>query len=421
MPFYLSFSLPPFFSFSLSSLSHHCLSFYLSRCGYLFTTKISFSTFLSNHVSLSILFISLISASLHIFFSLSVAFSGPPLAGFIFLCFSLPLSLLISFLSLLPLSFSLKLICVCNFSSFSLSVTLSFSPSLPLFLPCLSLTHPSLSLSISLPPSLSLPSLSFSLSLSPQSLYPTPISRPIFLSPILLSLPLSFSHPYFSLSHPCRFPLLPPLMPPFFYLSLIPVSPSPSLWLSLYRSLSLPIFISHALYLSFSLSPAPVSLSIVLSPITASISFSHSYLSFYLPLSVTPSVSFSISISLSLSLSLSLSPLSHPSLLFFLPLMILFQSASLPPCISFYLFSRPFSPTLVCLFLSVVLFLSLLALSLSLSPAPIFLSISLEPGLFLSFSLSHASLLLFLPLMALFQSASLPPWTWEVGGGVING
>ena len=168
----------------------------------------------------------------------------------------------------------------------------------------------------------------------------------------------------------------------------------PSLSFSLSLAVSLPIFLSHPLYLSFSiflsLFPAPVPLSIVLSPTTASLSFFlHSYLSFYLPLSVTPSVSFSLSLP---SQSSFLSP-THGSL-----------PICFSPALSFFLsFLSPFLS-------HSCLSLSLLALSLSFS-RPYLFSISLEPGLFLSFSLSNPSLLFFLPLMALFQSASLPPWT----------
>ena len=186
MPFYLSFFSHPF---SLSSLSHHCLSFYLSRCGYLFTTNISFSTFLSNHVSLSILFISLISASLHIFFSLSFLLSlwHSLVHPWPVLSFSVSLS---SCLSLLPLSFSLKLICVCNFSPVCQSLFLPVSSPLS----PLSLSHSPQSLSLS-------PSLSLSLSLSHPCL-----SHSLFLPSLSippLSLVPSFSPPSFSLSLSC--------------------------------------------------------------------------------------------------------------------------------------------------------------------------------------------------------------------------
>ena len=125
--------------------------------------------------------------------------------------------------------------CVCNFFSFS---PLSLSPTLSLYL-SFSLSHP---ISLSLPLlslSFSLPSLSLFL-----SFFPTPASLSVFLSPIPV---VSLSN-----SHSC----LP------VYLSLTPVSPSPSPWLSLSLPppVSLPIFLSPTMPLFFlcslSLSPS---------------------------------------------------------------------------------------------------------------------------------------------------------------------
>ena len=90
--------------------------------------------------------------------------------------------------------------CVCNVFSFS-PVSLS--------LPCISLT---LSPCLSLSPFLNCICLSLSLPLF------LPVSLPIFLSRPLQSLYLSLSHPSLSLFlyfHPCRLPLLLPLMFPF--------------------------------------------------------------------------------------------------------------------------------------------------------------------------------------------------------------
>ena len=148
--------------------------------------------------------------------------------------------------------------CVCNVFSFS-PVSLSLSLSLSLF--------PSLPVSVYL-------SLSFS-----------PVSLPIFLSRPLQSLYLSISHPSLSLS------LLPPLSSP----SPSPTHVSPSIVLSfshssLYSLLlplcgSLSLFFSLSLFLSLSLS-----LSIshpCLSTYLFSLSLSRSYLSFYRSLSHT--------------------------------------------------------------------------------------------------------------------------------------
>ena len=111
---------------------------------------------------------------------------------------------------------------VCNFFSFS---------------------HVSLSLSLSL--SLSSTPASLSLSRSCLSFYPS------------LSIPVSFSFSssrlsfYLSLSYPCRLLLLIPLMSPYFYLSLTPVSSSPSLSLSLSVSVSVSfVVISEGFVLS---------------------------------------------------------------------------------------------------------------------------------------------------------------------------
>ena len=224
-----------------------------------------FLSFLSlSYLPLSIYF------SLSLFLSLSVAFSGPPLAGFIFLCFSLPLSFWISFLSILP---CLSLICVCNFSSFS-PVCHS------LFLPVSSPLSP---LSFSLTPV----SLSISLPLS------------LFLS---LSLSLSLSHP--CLSHSLFLPSL--SIPP---LSLVP-------------SFSPPSF-------SLSLSPIPISLSPI--PVV-SLSFPHSCLPFFIFLS-SQSLFLPLCgcLSLARSLFLSLSPTHYTYLHYtYLPLLFLFLSFSLP-------------------------------------------------------------------------------------------
>ena len=139
--------------------------------------------------------------------------------------------------------------------------------------------------------------------------------------------------------------------------------------------LSNPGFSSYlSLSLSRSLSPTLVSLFFFHSPIPVSLFFS-------ICGSLSAALSFSLSLSLSFSLSLSL-----PHLSLFLPFLSLqFLSLSLPH--------------LSC---------SLLSLSLSLSPAPIFLSISLEPrSLSLSFSHSWSPPICLSPAMLFFLSFSL--------------
>ena len=345
------------------SLSHHCLSFYLSM-------------FHSLTQSLFISFLSLppmplvISSSLWDCLSLFLSF--PPLRAFLsfflsqtlFLCLISPTIVPLSTylcvaLSLPPISpflpfsfypFYLSHICLSPYISLSVAFSgpplagfyLSLFLSHPVSFDIFSLSYPCLS------HSLFLPSLSFSLPFL--SLVPS-------FSPIPISLSPSPSPTHASL---------------FIFLS--SQSPSSSLWIALSLSLSLPIFLSHPLYLSFSLS-----LSLSRSCSSFYHSLSHPCLFFSLPplsLFLSPSLCDSLCLffpHLSLSLSLSLSPasifleprslflsfsLSHPSLLLFLLLIALFQSASLPSCLSFYLFLSPFLSHSCLSFLSFSLFLS---------------------------------------------------------------
>ena len=311
-------------------------------------------------------------------------------------CFLSPPSLFLHCLSLSPLHLSLL-----PRLSFS-PVSPSLSPlSLSLFLPCISFSHPRLSTYLSLSHSC----LSFYLSLPSLSLF----------------FSFSFSHPCFSLSHPCRLPLLHPLMSSFLsfshpclslsiysYISLshhasLSISLSlflPPLSLYLLFSLSLsPLYLflpprlstylslSHScLFLSFSLSLPLLSLSIFLSHPCLSFSFSHpcfslshpcrlpllvplisSFLSFsHLCLSLPISLSHHASLSLRLSLSLSL-PLLSLILSFFLPSLSLFL-----PLLSFFL---SFSLCDSCLFLPHLSFF------LSLEPRSLFISFSLTLSL----------------------------------------
>ena len=193
-----------------------------------------------------------------------------------------------------------------------------------------SLFHPCLSSYLFLPPIIPI---SFSLSHPYFSLSPIPIS--LFLPSLFLS-PPSLSSPSPSRTHAS-----------LFYLSLIPVSPSPSKWLSLSHSLSLP-------------------------PLSLFLSFSPTHYTY-------------LSLSLSRSCSSFYRSISHHCLSFFLPLLPLFLSSSL--CDS------------ICLFLY-------LYLSLSLSPIPFFFSFShswLSSNLLLSHPvfLSIFSLALSLPLLSL--------------------
>ena len=143
---------------------------------------------------------------------------------------------------------------------------------------------------------LSLPCLSVSFS-------PTPVSLPIYYSPAPVSLSIFLSPiPVVSLSysHSC----LP------FYLSLTPVSPSPSLWLPLSSTPCLSYYLS---LFCGSLSPAPISLFIFFSLLSLFLSFSRPYLS----ISLEPRSLFQ---SLFLSLSLSRSYLSFHLFFFSLSL-----------------------------------------------------------------------------------------------------
>ena len=276
---FLSFSLP---SLSSPSYSHSCLPFYLSLTPVsppslwlpLSSTPVSLSIFLSptmplffcGSLSLPLLSLSLsrscLSFSLPLL-SLFSSFSLSPIPVSLFLpslslyLSRIPVSLPIS----ISLSFSLPLLSL--FSSFSLSPTPVFlliflSHTLSLFLSFLSFSLSSLSLSsfshsylslvISLSLFLSLSPIPVSLSLSPIpiSLSPTPVSLSIFFPiPVVF---LSFSH--------SRLP---------FYLCLIPVSPSPSLWFSFFHPyLSSYLSLSHRClifsYRSLSLSHASLSL-----------------------------------------------------------------------------------------------------------------------------------------------------------------
>ena len=247
--------------------------------------------------------------------------------------------------------------CVCYFFSFS-TVTPSLSP-------------------VSL--SFSLPSLSLFL-----SFFPAPVSLSIFLSPIPV-VSLSYCHscfPVFHSLHPCL-----------------------SFSLSVAVSLSSYLPLSHhaSLLLWFSLS--------LLSP---SLSFSRPYLSISLePRSLFLSLSFYLSLSLqsmSLCLCRSLS-LSLPLLPFFL---------SLSHTLSFYLFSRSLSHSYLFLVLSLffshsylflvlclsLFFLTLISFSLSLSPIPVSLFLFFQ-SLFLS--LSHSCLSFHLFSLQSLSSSSLSP------------
>ena len=210
----------------------------------------------------------------------------------------------------------------------------------------------------------------FSLSLS---LSPNPVSLFLFFSRSCLSFHLS-------LSHPCRLPLLLPLMSPFIFLSplslLLPLCGCLSLPpLSLFLSYSLPPCLSFSVVLSLFLSPALISLS-----------------SFSLSLSPIP-VSLSLSLSFSLSLSLSHSCLSS------------YLSHTLSLFLSFLSFSLP-SLSLSLSFFTLISFSRSLSLSLSLSLPSLSLSFSFSNPYF---SLSHSCLSfhLFSPIPVLFPSFSL--------------
>ena len=291
--------------------------------------------------------------------------------------------------------------------NFFVLVIFSFSPlSLLLFLPCLS-TYLLLSL-LSLFLSFSLPSLS---SPSPT---PTHVSLFIFLSP------LSFLLLCGCLSLPPLYLLVSFSLPPCLSSSVV-LSPAP-VSLSLSRSyLSFHLFLSLlSLFLSFSRPYLSISLESRSLFQSLSLSLSRSYLSFHLSLSPTPVfliifLSHTLSLFLSfllfslshpclfllsdthifLSLSLCLS-LSHPRLFLFLqslflslPLLYLFPSFL--PSLS----SSSLSPTHVSLSIFVSS-LSLLPLCGSFSSTPISLPIFLSHRCLIfsypSLSLSHASL-----------------------------
>ena len=229
------------------------------------------------------------------------------------------------------------------------------------FLPPLSLSPLSLSLSLSLSP--------VSPSLSPLSLFLSicgSLSAALSLSLSLLHLSLFLS--FFSLFNSC----------PSLSFSLCHICPA----------LSLSLFLS---YPCLSLSPSPIFLSISLEPRSLSLSFSHSWSP---PICLSPTLPFFLSFSVAI----------------YLPLLSLFLLSLFHPCLSF----SPIPASLFLPPLSFFLSLSNPGLSPFLFPTHgLLLSVSLQPCLsfylFLSLFISHYCLSFFF-LSSIPVSLSLYLW-----------
>ena len=240
------------------------------------------------------------------------------------------------------------------------------------------------------------------------SFFFSPVCLSLSLSPTPVSLPISYSRSclsfYLSLSHPCRLPLLLPLMSPFLSFSHPCLSFSGCISLpplSLLVSFSLPPCLSSSVVLSLSLSRSCLSFSLPLLSLFSSFSLSPIPVSLFLP-----SLSFYLS-----RIPVSLSPTPVFLLIFLshtLSLFLSFLSFSLSS-----LFLSSFSHSYLSLVISLSLSLSPIPVSLSLSPIPISLSptsaslsiFSPIPVVFLSFS--HSRLPFYLCLIPVSPSPSL--------------